>query len=451
VWSKSHHKRKELLEDGKMARLSRTSLVAQSTGEDNYDPEVRQYIEDLGQMEEVPSGVSAINEMVQAVLSGAAPRETKLAVDQLMFDVLKLTKENHDLNEGHGDSMEETIRDHEKDQARFDREIRAKNLEISDQATKMEIIRQELAQAKNDYDRLQRQRVVSEAPSMGSTITGNGHIKKFKGEAFDGKAEHLEQFKNAVRMDIRLYPSSFPSEAVKVAYTISGLGTKPSAWVQQFHRKDPEGVLDSFDQFMKKLDKHFGDPNFMANQRTKLISLKQKSGEDITDHVTTFEVLCADSDWPEGTRATLFRESLIPALASRLRVSEVDQDDYEALRQKAIIYDREFQDNKKRTRIGGTTTTPTNATGGSRSQGVQGSASNSKVDFTKGHPGRRLNPEELEACRKEGRCFRCLEKGHLAPNCPKPSTRPSGAPANVKGAAAVQTKGDQDQGNESSQ
>jgi hypothetical protein len=55
VWSKSRHKRKELLEDGKMA-LSRTSLVAQSTGEDVYDPEVRQSIEDLGQMEEVALG-----------------------------------------------------------------------------------------------------------------------------------------------------------------------------------------------------------------------------------------------------------------------------------------------------------------------------------------------------------------------------------------------------------
>jgi hypothetical protein len=181
-----------------------------------------------------------------------------------MFDVLKLTKENHDLNESHGDSMEEAMRDREKDQARFDREVRAKNLEISDQATKIEMISQELAQAKHNYDRLQRQQAVSEAPSTESTFTGNGHIKKFKRETFDGKAEHLEQFKNAVRMYIRLYPSSFPSEAVKVAYAISGLGTKPGAWVQQFHRKDPEGVLDSFGKFMKKLDKHFGDPNFMA-------------------------------------------------------------------------------------------------------------------------------------------------------------------------------------------
>jgi hypothetical protein len=350
--------------------------------------------------------------------------------------------------------LEEAMRDREQDRARFDREVRAKDLEIADQAAKMEMIRQELAQAKHDYDHLQRQRVISEAPSAGSSFMGNGHIKKFKGEAFDGKAEHLEQFKNAVRMDIRLYPSSFPSEAVKVAYAISGLGTKPSAWVQQFHRKDPEGVLDSFGKFMKKLDKHFGDPNFVANQRTRLISLKQKSGEDITDHVTTFEVLCADSDWPESTRATLFRESLIPALASRLRVSEVDQDDYEALRQKAIIYDREFQDNKKRARIGSTTaTTPGNATGGNRSQGAQGSAGTAtgKVDFTKGHPGRRLNTEELEVCQKEGRCVRCFEKGHLAPNCPKPSTRPSGTPVNVKGAAAVQSEEEQDQGNEPSQ
>jgi hypothetical protein len=102
--------------------------------------------------------------------------------------------------------------------------------------------------------------------------------------------------------------------------------------------------------------------------------LKQKSDEDITDHVTTFEVLCADSDWPEGTRVTLFRESLIPALASRLRVSEVDQDDYEVLRQKAIIYDPEFQDNKKRTRIGSTTTTPSKTTGGNRIHGAQGPA-----------------------------------------------------------------------------
>jgi len=33
-----------------------------------YDPDVRQYIEDLGRVDEVPSGVSAINQVIRDVL-----------------------------------------------------------------------------------------------------------------------------------------------------------------------------------------------------------------------------------------------------------------------------------------------------------------------------------------------------------------------------------------------
>lgn len=437
-----------------MARLSRVSLVPRPADgrPDPYDPDVRQYIEELGHVDEVPSGVSAVNQVIRDVLDGTADAQLKLVVDQLIFDVMNLertineweTKESEwkIKRADHVLSLAGITKDRDDDRARFDREILAKNLEIIDQTRQTEITRIELARVKKDYDDLRHLRAISEAPSTGSVFTNSTHIRKYKGELFDGKAENLERFKNDILMDIRLYPAAFPNDAMKVAYTMSGFDVKPKNWAQQFHRYDPEGVLDGFDKFMKKMDKHFGDPNFKAHQQTKLVNLRQKPTDDILDHICTFEVLCADAGWPESTRSVIFKESLLPSLASKLRTSEVDQDDYEALRQKAVIYDREFQEGKKRgARASGAIAMTGGVTGGPQGKGSRGSSRDSPplntVDFTRGHPGRRLNPEELDACKREGRCFRCFDLGHLAPNCPKPLTRPNGSAMNIRNVALV--------------
>ena len=411
-----------------------------------YDPDVRQYIEDLGRVDEVPSGVSAINQVIRDVLDetpGSA--QQKLVVDQLFFDLMNLERTVEEWETkgtqwtidraDHVLSLAKIAKDREDDRARFDKDIRAKDIEIVDQIRQTEKMRLELAQVRKDYDDLHRLRAVSAAPSTASVLTTSTHIKKYKGELFDGKAENLERFKNDILMDIRLYPAAFPNDSMKVAYTLSGFDVKPKNWAQQFHRYDPEGVLDDFDKFTNKMDKHFGDPNFKARQQAKLVNLRQKPTDDILDHICTFEVLCADAGWPESTRAVIFKESLLSSLASKLRTSEVDQDDYEALRQKAVIYDREFQEGKKRATMAGGIIGEAQGKGPRRSS--HASPPSSTVDFTRGHPGRRLNPEEMEACRREGRCFRCFNQGHLAPNCPKPSTRPNGGATNMRNAALV--------------
>jgi hypothetical protein len=86
----------------------------------------------------------------------------------------------------------------------------------------------ELTRVRKDYG---RRRPPSSAASV---LTNSTHIKKYKGELFDGKAENLERFKNDILMDIPLYPAAFPNDSMKVAYTLSVSDVKPKNWAQQF-------------------------------------------------------------------------------------------------------------------------------------------------------------------------------------------------------------------------
>jgi hypothetical protein len=65
---------------------------------------------------------------------------------------------------------------------------------------------------------------------------------------------------------------------------------KPKDWEQQFHQYDPEGVLDDFDKFTKKMETLW---YFKVRQQAKLVNLRQKATNDTLDHICTFEVLCA--------------------------------------------------------------------------------------------------------------------------------------------------------------
>jgi hypothetical protein len=103
----------------------------------------------------------------------------------------------------------------------------------------------ELARVRKGYDDLHRPRAISAAPSTASVFTNSTHIKKYKGELFDGKAENLERFKNDILMDIRLYPAALPNDSMKVAYTLSVFDVKPKNWGQQFHQYGRECLTTS--------------------------------------------------------------------------------------------------------------------------------------------------------------------------------------------------------------
>jgi hypothetical protein len=94
--------------------------------------------------------------------------------------------------------------------------IRGKYTEIVDRIRQTEDMCLERVRVRKDYDNLHRLRAISAAPSTASVLTNSTHIKKYKGELLDGKAENLERFKNDILMEIRLYPAAFPNDSMEL-------------------------------------------------------------------------------------------------------------------------------------------------------------------------------------------------------------------------------------------
>ncbi|KAJ8103664.1 hypothetical protein POJ06DRAFT_284591 [Lipomyces tetrasporus] len=152
-------------------------------------------------------------------------------------------------------------------------------------------LREALAQADADTDIARR-----EADQVRATYRGKAapeepnaptaaHLTKpreFKGTEFGGQS-----FLNRLELAFRLYSDGFPDDEFKVAYAITGLGERPSDW--------------DWAAFRKALTTHYEDPDRLANQRERLLSLRYKGG-DFLDHITDFETLCAQVDWPAAGR-----------------------------------------------------------------------------------------------------------------------------------------------------
>jgi hypothetical protein len=68
---------------------------------------------------------------------------------------------------------------------------------------------------------------------------------------------------------------------------------------------------------------------------------------DLLDHITGFETLCTQIGWPDDTRASIFLSSLQLGLRGAIKHSDIDIDQYEKMKQKAIRPEREFQESRK--------------------------------------------------------------------------------------------------------
>jgi hypothetical protein len=90
------------------------------------------------------------------------------------------------------------------------------------------------------------------------------------------------------------------------------------------------------------LEQAYQDPDLLLNQCKWLSTIKHNG--DLQDYINKFELLCAQVGWPKAVKASMFLNSLQDGLRSKIQCSDVDLDDYEKVRLKAIHLDKKFQE-----------------------------------------------------------------------------------------------------------
>src|SRR3979490_196473 len=119
-------------------------------------------------------------------------------------------------------------------------------------------------------------------------------IKAADPEKFSGDRAETEGFIHAVKLSIAIQPGSFPDDKTKMLYTLSFMsGGSVAIWA---HNKtqaiiDGNSLITTFDEFTKKVEEAFGDPDRARTAHTKLHDLKMTSNMSADDYTAQFEIL----------------------------------------------------------------------------------------------------------------------------------------------------------------
>lgn len=258
---------------------------------------------------------------------------------------------------------------------------------------------QEIAQLK---ERLRAASLLSNT-SGGSNVVPTPKPVVFKGTKFDGQAKNLRRFLNRLENEFELYGSNFPTDAIKVAYAISGLDDKPSEWAQQFYDFDPDNVRHNWNAFRQRMTEQFEDPDLASNTQRELLQLRQRGS--LSDFVTEFENLCARINWPRSVWASTFLQGLAPALQRKIRESDIDITNYSAVKLKAVRLQNEYDRFPK-----------------ARNDMTRFTAPRRNLSNTVANDDRRTSTAPRTEMRS---CFHCGQKGHISAYCPEKQKKDS--------------------------
>ena len=114
-------------------------------------------------------------------------------------------------------------------------------------------------------------------------------------EKFSGRAE-TEGFIQALNLSIAIQPRSFPDARMKVLYALSCMsGGSVHIWAQNETDTVIKGTssFKTFEDFIKKVEETFGDPDSARITCTKLNNLRMTSGMSADEYMAQFKILAA--------------------------------------------------------------------------------------------------------------------------------------------------------------
>jgi Retrotransposon gag protein/Zinc knuckle len=286
--------------------------------------------------------------------------------------------------------------------------------------------------------RAQQQNISATAPMHGEHHQARASLRLKDPDLFYGRTkDDVDRWLFQIEQYLRAAGEN--DDAYRVAYAASLLRGRALAWWEKMVKQNASTGIDesncSWKQFVEGLKFTFTSPNKSQRARDRLDVLTQRTSA--ADYANRFDALVYEiEDMGDAEILNAFWRGLKSDIKTFITLGK-RPDNYEALVARAIEVDELLFGNRSRFPIqmsGYGMQQPMNA---NRIQGPVPMQLGTLVNVgrhaassLKGGPQpqapihreyklQKLTPEEKERMTKEGRCFRCREKGHLSKDCPK--------------------------------
>lgn len=273
---------------------------------------------------------------------------------------------------------------------------------------------------------------------------------------YEGDQSSLETWITACQLKFAGQPSRFITERQKLVFATSYLKGPPLSWINPALGKyltlrpdeEPPTELSSFEEFTRALKTLYGDPNLERNALTALDNLKQTTS--VANYISRFAVYSQHAHLNDvGLRQAFYK-----GLKSGIK-DELATRDYATLKELQTLATKLDARLRERSLESRTESPTTRSLGVKTSSPLTSSRPSTATPsiapiprsapltsrpsmFSTQPPAAppapatdgttpmeldnlrvgKLTPTEKERCRREGRCFRCREPGHLGAFCP---------------------------------
>jgi hypothetical protein len=219
---------------------------------------------------------------------------------------------------------------------------------------------------------------------------------------------------------------TFATDFDKILYTLSFMQEgHASTWAdtvteELFALTEEQQKAAPWATFEDRFFKIFGHPDEAQHARNELQTLQQGK-KTVEEYVAEFETVAPRTKWDDATLEFFFVEGLNSRVREKLETAENPPVNLEAWKERAGRVDRNWRIHQDKWKRG----TEVRKTGASTSSSfVPRPATNNPRP--RDPNAMDIDQNRREQLMKEGKCFRCEEKGHRSRDCPKKSSRPTG-------------------------
>jgi hypothetical protein len=220
---------------------------------------------------------------------------------------------------------------------------------------------------------------------------------------FSGKKKDLPLFLTKLQMKLKGNADRYPTAASRLIYAHSRLDTDPASLIDPLMNTN----ITTVEQLIEFLESTYGDPNKELTAWSRLDNLKQGK-KNFLSHFANFRQIIADANLNESAQISQLRRSLSDNIREKMAGVEIPNtlDAYANLIQR---YDNDL-------RYLPSSRAPANSRTTRYPVEMEIDAAGSSAYAPK-------NSAERQKRIKEGRCFKCGQKGHISTHCPDPNSK----------------------------